>query len=150
MNAKQNQNDDAQPETANYYHVEEDACSFPGRVGRVEETEDVDGTLVVTLSFDGARENQNYTLDYLEPLGEWADYASDRLREFVADARDAEQIGTPEVVKVGDTGVIMSPEFENGSLTGRVFEVADRYGLNVAEVNFSEETVLFQDPARVE
>jgi len=148
------QNTDAMnaEQVADHYYVSDADASFAGRVGEVVETEDVDGETVLTLAFDGAREEQSYTLDYLDPLGEWAEVLSisSRVREFVASVRDAEQIGTPKVVKVGDTGAILSPEFENGRLSGRVFEVADRYGFEVAEVNFNEGTVLFQDSARTE
>lgn len=153
------QNTDAMDEEQNseisrgdYVRINDDVQAFPGRVAEVVEVEDVDGTNVYTLSVDGGREDQTLTEDYFQVLGEWATVLSisTRVREFVADARNAEQIGTPEVVKVGDTGAILSPEFENGRLTGRVFEVADRHGFEISEVNFNEETVLFQDSARAE
>lgn len=147
MDAEQ---DSDELDAGDYVRISDDATTFPGRVAEVTGVKDVDGTTVYGLDVDGAREEHALTADYLDALGEWADYASSRVRSFVADARHSEQIGTPEVVKVGDTGAILSPEFENGTLSGRVFDEADRYGFEVAEVNFNEETVLFQDPALAE
>lgn len=144
------QNDEELIGRDDYVRISDDVSTFPGRVGQVQNVERVDGTEVYTVDVQGSREVQNYTREHMDRLGEWAAVASSRVRAFVADARHAEQVGTPTVEKAGDVGAILSVEFEGGRMSGRVFEVADRYGFEVAEVNFSEETVLFQDPALAE
>ena len=146
MDAEQN----AEISEGDYVRINEDSGSFPGRVGEVENVRTLSGTTVASVRVDGGREATEYSGETLDVLGEWASVASSRVRSFVADARHAEQIGSPDVLKAGDVGAILAPEFKNGRMSGRVFEVADRYGFEVAEVNFNEETVLFQDSARTE
>lgn len=147
MDAEQNSDE---LDAGDYVRISDDASHYPGRVAQVTGVKEISGETVYGLDVDGAREEHALTADYLDALGEWADYASSRVRAFVADARHAEQVGTPTVEKAGDVGAILSVEFEGGRMSGRVFEVADRYGFTVEEVNFNEETVLFQDPALAE
>lgn len=85
-------------------------------------------------------------------LGEFNEATSPRVCEFVIDLYENARGSQPDVfaAKGGDVGVLLRTRYEGGMVGRDVFEVIDRHGFQISELNTGSGRMLVQDRVALE